>query len=202
FWVVAELWPISNLFWSRPVIRSLRNRCYSAKLWCSVRPFPAKRAFCILVALLINLTFASTCDAALIFWHVMLFVFCSFNVQPLKPFVLQGRRGRGRPRKTLEETLRKDLEYLDLTEDMTQNQAQWRSRIHIADPTFNIVSQHVYSLCTSFSYSVSAIFCSLSYTCYQCSQLNRLHRSNYSSFKTRSKRAGTIASYMPETQTL
>ncbi|CAN6580293.1 unnamed protein product [Malus baccata var. baccata] len=46
-----------------------------------------------------------------------------------------GRRGRGRPRKTLEETLRKDLEYLDLTEDMTQNRAQWRSRIHIADPT-------------------------------------------------------------------
>ncbi|RXH68667.1 hypothetical protein DVH24_031000 [Malus domestica] len=37
-----------------------------------------------------------------------------------------GRRGRGRPRKTLEETLRKDLEYLDLTEDMTQNRAQWR----------------------------------------------------------------------------
>ncbi|CAN6585776.1 unnamed protein product [Malus baccata var. baccata] len=44
-------------------------------------------------------------------------------------------QGRGRPRKTLEETLRKDLEYLDLTEDMTQNRAQWRSRIHIADPT-------------------------------------------------------------------
>ncbi|CAN6695630.1 unnamed protein product [Malus baccata var. baccata] len=43
--------------------------------------------------------------------------------------------GPGRPRKTLEETLRKDLEYLDLTEDMTQNRAQWRSRIHIADPT-------------------------------------------------------------------
>ncbi|RXH99302.1 hypothetical protein DVH24_011627 [Malus domestica] len=34
---------------------------------------------------------------------------------------VQGRRGRGRPKKTLEETLRKDLEYLDLTEDMTQN---------------------------------------------------------------------------------
>ncbi|RXH90055.1 hypothetical protein DVH24_032412 [Malus domestica] len=51
---------------------------------------------------------------------------------------VQGRRGRGRPRKTLEETLRKDLEYLDLTEDMTQNRAQWRSRIHIADPTYLI----------------------------------------------------------------
>ncbi|CAN6677616.1 unnamed protein product [Malus baccata var. baccata] len=48
---------------------------------------------------------------------------------------VQGRRGRGRPRKTLEETLRKDLEYLDLTEDMTQNRAQWRSRIHIVDLT-------------------------------------------------------------------
>ncbi|CAN6714712.1 unnamed protein product [Malus baccata var. baccata] len=48
---------------------------------------------------------------------------------------LQGRRGRGRPRKTLEETLRKDLEYLDLMDDMTQNREQWRSRIHIADPT-------------------------------------------------------------------
>ncbi|CAN6543933.1 unnamed protein product [Malus baccata var. baccata] len=48
---------------------------------------------------------------------------------------VQGRMGRGRPRKTLEETLRKDLEYLDLTEDMTQDRAQWRSKIHIADPT-------------------------------------------------------------------
>ncbi|KAM2263629.1 hypothetical protein ACFXTI_039889 [Malus domestica] len=48
---------------------------------------------------------------------------------------VQGRRGRRRPRKTLEETLGKDLEYLDLTEAMTQNRAQWRSRIHIADPT-------------------------------------------------------------------
>ncbi|KAM1225087.1 hypothetical protein ACFX2G_044844 [Malus domestica] len=48
---------------------------------------------------------------------------------------VQGRRGRGRPRKTLEETLRKDLEYLDLTEDMTHDRTQWRSKIHIVDPT-------------------------------------------------------------------
>ncbi|RXH69787.1 hypothetical protein DVH24_007043 [Malus domestica] len=32
-----------------------------------------------------------------------------------------GRDPKKRPRKTLEETVRKDLEYLDLTEDMTQN---------------------------------------------------------------------------------
>ncbi|TQD78141.1 hypothetical protein C1H46_036310 [Malus baccata] len=48
---------------------------------------------------------------------------------------VQGRRSRGRPRKTLEETLRKDLEYLNLTENMTQDRTQWRSKIHIADPT-------------------------------------------------------------------
>ncbi|KAM1895076.1 hypothetical protein ACFX13_043897 [Malus domestica] len=48
---------------------------------------------------------------------------------------VQGRRGRGRPRKTLRETLRKDLEYLDLTENMTQDRTQWRSKIHIADLT-------------------------------------------------------------------
>ncbi|KAM1018747.1 hypothetical protein ACFX2C_040336 [Malus domestica] len=54
---------------------------------------------------------------------------CDYGIE------VQGRRGRGRPRKTLEETLRKDLEYLDLTKDMTQDRAQWRSKIHIADPT-------------------------------------------------------------------
>ncbi|KAM1159490.1 hypothetical protein ACFX19_033225 [Malus domestica] len=48
---------------------------------------------------------------------------------------VQGRRGRGGPRKTLEETLRKDLEYLGLAEEMTQDRAQWRFKIHIADPT-------------------------------------------------------------------
>ncbi|RXH73887.1 hypothetical protein DVH24_016709 [Malus domestica] len=41
-----------------------------------------------------------------------------------RPTDAPGRRSRGRPRKTLEDTLRKDLEYLDLTEDMTQNRAQ------------------------------------------------------------------------------
>ncbi|RXH83579.1 hypothetical protein DVH24_005832 [Malus domestica] len=46
-----------------------------------------------------------------------------------------GWRGRGRPRRTLKEILRKDLEYLDRTEDVTQNQVQQHSKIHIADPT-------------------------------------------------------------------
>ncbi|RXH99407.1 hypothetical protein DVH24_011732 [Malus domestica] len=36
----------------------------------------------------------------------------------------QGKRGRRRPRKTWKETLRKYIEYLDLMEDLVQNQAQ------------------------------------------------------------------------------
>ncbi|KAM1980115.1 hypothetical protein FF1_037430 [Malus domestica] len=44
---------------------------------------------------------------------------------------VQSRRGRGTPMKTLEETVRKDL---DLTEYVAQNRAQWCSRIHTASP--------------------------------------------------------------------
>ena len=46
-----------------------------------------------------------------------------------------GRRGRGRPRKTWWETIRKDLELLELDESVIINRTQWRNRIHIADPT-------------------------------------------------------------------
>ena len=46
----------------------------------------------------------------------------------------QGKRGRGRPRKTLKETTRKDMDYLELTKDLAQNRVQWYSMIHIANP--------------------------------------------------------------------
>ena len=42
--------------------------------------------------------------------------------------------GRGRLRKTWKETLRKDMEYLELTEDLAQNRKQWRPRIHRVGP--------------------------------------------------------------------
>ncbi|KAK8944698.1 hypothetical protein KSP39_PZI008342 [Platanthera zijinensis] len=45
------------------------------------------------------------------------------------------KRGRGRPIKTWNETIRKDMMYLGNSESMTQDRAQWRQRIHIADPT-------------------------------------------------------------------
>ncbi|KAK8942946.1 hypothetical protein KSP39_PZI009477 [Platanthera zijinensis] len=45
------------------------------------------------------------------------------------------KRGRGRPIKTWNETIRKDMIYLGISEIMTKDRAQWRQRIHIADRT-------------------------------------------------------------------
>ncbi|KAK8957379.1 hypothetical protein KSP39_PZI000616 [Platanthera zijinensis] len=45
------------------------------------------------------------------------------------------RRGRGRPIKTWNETIKKDMMYLGISEIMTKDRAQWRQRIHIEDPT-------------------------------------------------------------------
>ncbi|KAL0906290.1 hypothetical protein M5K25_024773 [Dendrobium thyrsiflorum] len=45
------------------------------------------------------------------------------------------KRGRGRPKKTWLENIRNDLSLLDLSENLTFNRAQWRKRIHVADPT-------------------------------------------------------------------
>ncbi|CAN6569823.1 unnamed protein product [Malus baccata var. baccata] len=91
----------------------------------------------------------SSKDGRPVFWHNM-------REEPVvyingKPFVLreverpyknmleyteteaQGKRGRGRPRKIGKETIRKDKEYLELTEDLAQNRAQWRSKTHTAE---------------------------------------------------------------------
>ena len=46
-----------------------------------------------------------------------------------------GMRGRGQPRKTWWETIKKDLELLELDESMVVDRTQWRNRIHIADLT-------------------------------------------------------------------
>ncbi|KAK8926626.1 hypothetical protein KSP39_PZI018666 [Platanthera zijinensis] len=45
------------------------------------------------------------------------------------------KRRRCRPIKTWNETIRKDMMYLGISEIMTQDRVQWRQRIHIADPT-------------------------------------------------------------------
>ena len=44
-----------------------------------------------------------------------------------------GKRGRGRPKKSLDELIREDLKVVGLTEDLAQDRRMWRSRIRILD---------------------------------------------------------------------
>ena len=45
----------------------------------------------------------------------------------------EGRRGRGRPKKSLDEVIREDLKVVGLTEDMVQDRKLWRDRIKVLD---------------------------------------------------------------------
>ena len=44
-----------------------------------------------------------------------------------------GKRGRGRPKKSLEQVVREDLRVVGLTEDMAQDRRLWRDRIRVSD---------------------------------------------------------------------
>ena len=44
-----------------------------------------------------------------------------------------GKRGRGRPKKSLDEVIRDDLKVVGLTEDLTQDRKLWRDRIRVLD---------------------------------------------------------------------
>jgi len=44
-----------------------------------------------------------------------------------------GKRGRGQPKKRLDEVIREDLKVVGLTEDMAQDRKLWRDRIKILD---------------------------------------------------------------------
>ena len=45
----------------------------------------------------------------------------------------EGKRGRGRSKKSLDKVIREDLKVVGLTEDLTQDRKQWRDRIKILD---------------------------------------------------------------------
>jgi len=45
----------------------------------------------------------------------------------------EGRRGRGRPKKSLDEVIREDLKVVGLTEDMAQDKKLWRDRMKTVD---------------------------------------------------------------------
>ena len=44
-----------------------------------------------------------------------------------------GKRGRGRPKKSLKEVVREDMRVVGLTEDMAQDRRLWRDRIKVSD---------------------------------------------------------------------
>ena len=44
-----------------------------------------------------------------------------------------GKRGRGRPKKCLEEVVREDLRVTGLSEDMAQDRRLWRDRIKVSE---------------------------------------------------------------------
>ena len=46
---------------------------------------------------------------------------------------VEGKRGRGRPRRTWEEQIRMDLQALNLSKGMTADRLSWRRSISIAD---------------------------------------------------------------------
>jgi len=47
----------------------------------------------------------------------------------------QVKRGRGRPKKTIREAIRKDLEVNELDPNLIYDRILWRHLIHVADPT-------------------------------------------------------------------
>jgi len=47
----------------------------------------------------------------------------------------QVKRGRGRPRKTIKETIRKNLEVNELDPNMVYDRTLWRNLIRVADLT-------------------------------------------------------------------
>ena len=53
------------------------------------------------------------------------------------------KKGRGKPKKTLGETLKFDMQCMGLNEDMTKDRNTWKSRIHVANPTSGIKAGYV-----------------------------------------------------------
>ncbi|KAL4349996.1 hypothetical protein AHAS_Ahas10G0097800 [Arachis hypogaea] len=47
----------------------------------------------------------------------------------------QRAKGRGRPKKTIREVVKRDLHVNGLSVDMIHDRTQWHRLIHVADPT-------------------------------------------------------------------
>jgi hypothetical protein len=54
-------------------------------------------------------------------------------VRRIESIIVEGKRGRGRPRKTWEEQIKSDLHELHLSRDLTMDRGSWRRLIHFPD---------------------------------------------------------------------
>lgn len=55
----------------------------------------------------------------------------------VESFIVEGKRSRGRPKKTWEEQIRIDLRELNLSEDVTRDKSSWRRHIQVLDFGFS-----------------------------------------------------------------
>ena len=54
-------------------------------------------------------------------------------VRRIECIIVEGKRSRGRPRRTWEEQIKSDLHELHLFKDLTRNRASWQRLIHVLD---------------------------------------------------------------------
>ena len=54
-------------------------------------------------------------------------------VRRVESIIVEGKRSRGRPRRTWDEQIRVDLHELNLSEGLTRDMVNWRCHIHVLD---------------------------------------------------------------------
>ena len=54
-------------------------------------------------------------------------------VRRVESIIVEGKRSRGRPRRTWDEQIRVDLHELNLSADLTRDRSSWRRHIHVLD---------------------------------------------------------------------
>ena len=51
----------------------------------------------------------------------------------VESIIVEGKRGRGRPKRTWDEQIRVDLHELNLSEGLTRDRGSWRRHIYVLD---------------------------------------------------------------------
>ena len=54
-------------------------------------------------------------------------------VRRVENIIVEGKRSRGRPRRTWDEQIKVDLRKLNLSEGLTKDRGSWRRHIHVLD---------------------------------------------------------------------